>query len=611
MTFRPLRWLGLAAAVLLLIVAVFAVNFLAFRPFSLDLFYEKYLLQAAIDSPETLTSIGLLEQYGYRRHNAHLDDLSLEKTERDVRTARKYLDQLRAYDFADQTPDQQVSTRVLESSLVLDVDGAPFRYHRDLANQMDGVQGDTIDFLLNQHLIDDERGAQDYLSRLEELPRKFGQLTIQLQERERRGVLPPQFVFDRVLDQMRSLESPATKENVLYAHLVQRLDELKAVSTADRESLLTRAEALIERAVRPAFREFIAVLEDQRKRAGTDDGVWHLPQGEAYYAHLLKVYTTTDLTPEQVHERGIENVARIEGEMRAILTAQNELRPGESPSQAMRRLGTDPRFLYSDDDAGRDAALADYTRLVEEQQVFARRVIGLQPKAKIEVRRVPAFKESGSNAYYTIPAADGSRPGIFWANLRDMKTTPKFSMRTLAAHEGVPGHHTQVALSVERTGGPTFRRFMNFTAYAEGWGLYAEWLTWRGGVYAQDPWGDLGRLQWEVFRAARLVVDTGIHHKRWTREQAIAWMLEHTGVSEGEITQEIERYIVMPGQACAYAVGMLRIQDARSRAEAAFEAGFDEAAERDFHDVVLREGAVPLSLLDQQVDAWIASRSRH
>ncbi len=223
---------------------------------------------------------------------------------------------------------------------------------------------------------------------------------------------------------------------------------------------------------------------------------------------------------------------------------------------------------------------------------------------------MPAFKEAGSpGAYYTTGSADGTRPGIFWPNLRDMNALPKYTMRTLAAHEGIPGHHTQASLAIEREGGPTFRRFAFFTAYIEGWALYAEWLVKQHGLYADEPFSELGRLQWELFRMGRLVVDTGIHAKRWTREQAVDWMRAHTGVADSEITAEIERYIVMPGQACSYAIGMLRIRDARSRAEAALGDRFDAAAEREFHDVVLREGAVPLTVLDGQVDAWLAARA--
>jgi uncharacterized protein (DUF885 family) len=275
----------------------------------------------------------------------------------------------------------------------------------------------------------------------------------------------------------------------------------------------------------------------------------------------------------------------------------------------MARLAKEPRFLYPNDDTGRQAALAAYTRMLDEQMVRSRELIGLVPRAPIVVKRVPEFKErTASGAYYHPPAVDGSRPGTFFANLRDMSALPRFGMRTLALHEGVPGHHFQIALAQQVQNVPTFRTVLPFTAYQEGWALYAEWLGTELGLYRDDPFGDAGRLQAEMFRAVRLVVDTGIHFKRWPRERAIAYMTEKTGLADSEVVPEIERYIVDPGQACAYKIGMLGIQAARSRAEQALGARFDAQARKDFHDVVLGSGALPLEVLDEQVDAWIRSR---
>jgi uncharacterized protein (DUF885 family) len=361
--------------------------------------------------------------------------------------------------------------------------------------------------------------------------------------------------------------------------------------------------------VRPAYRRLIAFFEGQRTRATTDDGVWKLPDGDAYYAWRLRQQTTTRMTPQQVHDLGVAEVARIEAEMAGILKAQSQLKRGETPARAMARLGREARFLYPNTDEGRQAALGAYRRMIDEQLQRSRAVIGLVPKATIDVQRVPEFKEkTAPGAYYQSPALDGSRPGIFYANLRDMAALPTFGMRTLSVHEGVPGHHFQIALAQEQPDGPTFRKVLPFTAYSEGWALYAEWLATELGVYQDDPFGNLGRLQAEVFRAVRLVVDTGIHAKRWTREQAISYMQAHTGMAEGEVVAEVERYIVGPGQACAYKVGMLAIRAARDRAEKAFGARWDAQAEKDFHDVVLAGGALPLAILDEQVDAWIARR---
>jgi uncharacterized protein (DUF885 family) len=601
-----LKWLGALLGLAVLVAAVFLINLVWFRPFSLDLFYEKVFVQFALRNPELLTQFGIAEQFGYRRHNAHLDDLSVAKTESDSRFWRAALADLKTYDPARQNPEQRLSTRVLDWYLQGTIEGEKFRYYDYPVNQLSGVQSQTIDFLLNQHAIDDQRGAQDYLKRLAEIPRKFDQLIEQLQAREKLGILPPRFVIERVLTQMRAFEGMYARDNPLYVHFSERAHELKDTQSTEVLVLQATCAGLVENSVRPAYRRLIAFFEGQLQRATNDDGVWKLPDGAAYYAYRLRIETTTRMTPLEVHDLGLAEVARIETGMRTILASQQALRAGETPAQALDRLGREPRFLYSNDDVGRNAALTEYRRMIADQVARAHTLFGHLPRTAIEVKRVPEFKEkTAPGAYYTAPALDGTRPGVFWANLRDMSALPKFGMRTLSIHEGVPGHHFQLALAQEQVGGPTFRKVLPFTAYQEGWALYAEWLGTELGVYEGDLYGDLGRLQAEMFRAVRLVVDTGIHFKRWPRAQAIAYMIEKTGMAEGEVTAEIERYIVNPGQACAYKIGMLRIQAARRRAQQALGTRWDPAAERAFHDLVLGGGALPLEVLDQQVDDWV------
>jgi uncharacterized protein (DUF885 family) len=315
--------------------------------------------------------------------------------------------------------------------------------------------------------------------------------------------------------------------------------------------------------------------------------------------------TTTTLNPTEVHELGLREVSRIEGEMRTILDANGFA--GQPIGEAMDKLAKDPRFLYSNDDKGRAEALARYTELIKQATDRSSKELFLTtPRAKIEVRRVPEFKEATApGAYYDIAAMDGSRPGIFFANLRDMNEVPKWSMPTLAYHEGVPGHHWQISTAEELKGVPQFRKIIPFTAYTEGWALYCEWLAKQIGWYDNDPFGDLGRLRDELFRAVRLVVDTGIHAKHWTREQAIAYMREKTGMGEKEVKSEIERYIVAPGQACAYKIGMLKIQELRVRAQKELGEKFDQ---REFHDAVLKNGALPLEILEEQVNDYIQQK---
>ena len=593
----------------LLAAVVFVINLVWFRPFSLNLFYEKIFVSFVLQQPELLTSLGIAEQFGYRRHNAHLGDASEAKVERDYVAWRGYMDDLRAYDPASQTPAQQLSTRVLSWFINNQLEGEKFRLHDYPVNQLFGVQNNTPDFLINQHRINDLRGAEDYLSRLAEVERKFDQVIEGLALRESKGIVPPRFVIERVLVEMKAFANQPAVENPLYKNFAAKLDKLTDLPAADKPALLARCSAAIDGGVVRAYRKLIAFFEAQLPRSTTDDGVWKLPDGDAFYSHQLRSQTTTRMTPQQVHDLGLAEVLRIEGEMRAILIAQAQLQPGETPATAMTRLAKEPRFLYPNTDDGRTAALADYTKMIEDQLQRSRAVVGLVPKAKIEVQRVPPFKEkTAAGAYYSPPALDGQRPGVFYANLRDMAEVPKFGMRTLAIHEGVPGHHFQIALAQEQTGGPTFRKVLPFTAYAEGWALYAEWLGTELGIYKDDPFGDLGRLQAELFRAVRLVVDTGIHYKRWPRQQAIDYMIEKTGIAQASVVSEIERYIVNPGQACAYKVGMLAIRAARARAEKALGPRWDAAAEKAFHDLVLGGGALPLEILDERVDGWIKAR---
>ena len=604
-----LRYLAAASAVALLGALVFVVNLVWFRPFSLDLYYEKIFVSFALKDPELLTTIGIAEGFGYRRHNAHLSDASVERVKHDYADWRADLADLKAYDIARQSPQQQLSTRVLSWFIASELEGERFAFHDYPVNQMSGIQNDTPEFMISKHRIADARGANDYISRLGEFGRKFDETLEGLVLRERQGVVPPRFVIDRVLTEMRGFVGHSVAENPLQLNFVKKVDALGDLSDTDKQALRTRSAAAIETVVLPAYRKLITFLTGQRERAGEDDGVWKLPDGDAYYAWRLRHETTTRLTPQQVHELGLSEVARISKEMTAILGAQGQLQPGETAGQAMARLSGDPRFLYANDDAGRKAALADYAAMIQDQLQRSRALVGLVPKAGIEVQRVPEFKEkTAPGAYYEAPALDGMRPGVFFANLRDMNALPKFGMRTLALHEGVPGHHFQIALAEEQQDGPTFRKVLPFTAYSEGWALYAESLGTELGVYKDDPFGNLGRLQAEMFRAVRLVVDTGIHFKRWTRQQAIDYMVAQTGMPTSDVVAEIERYIVTPGQACAYKIGMLRILAARARAEQALGARWNAESEKAFHDTVLGGGALPLEILDEQVDTWIKSR---
>lgn len=596
-----LKSVGALLGVVVLLAGVFAVNSIYFRPWSIRVFFERTFLQFALQNPELLTSIGLLEQFGIQSHNAKLNDESPAHTERLLALGKESLETLRQYSTNRLSTQNQLSVRVLDWFLRTQADGAPFAFHDYPVNQFQGVQSQLPEFLTTMHPVRDQRGAENYLRRLDAIPTKWGQLLESLRLREQRGILPPRFVVERVLKEMREFVAMPAATNPLARVFGDKLDKVDGLSPEQKAEFKRGAQHVIESKVYPAYRELIDYFVQLEPKTTTDDGVWKLPDGDAFYAWILREHTTTRLSPAEIHDVGLREVARIEVEMRTILDAQGHT--GGTPSEWLQRLATDDRFLYPNTDEGRNQALAEYKRIADEVLAAAPEYFNVLPKAGIEVRRVPEFKETTAPAaYYNMPAMDGSRPGIFFVNVRDMAELPKYGMKTLTYHEGVPGHHFQIAIAMELNGVPTFRKMGLFTAYAEGWALYAERLGKEAGFYTNDPYGDLGRLQDEMLRAVRLVVDTGIHAKRWTREQAIRYMVEKTGMAEPSVVSEIERCIVAPGQACSYKVGMLKILELRERAKSALGEHFDLRA---FHDVLLKNGAVPLEILEQLVEEWI------
>ncbi|MCV6615172.1 MAG: DUF885 domain-containing protein, partial [Cellvibrionaceae bacterium] len=392
------------------------------------------------------------------------------------------------------------------------------------------------------------------------------------------------------------------KENILYTNLASKTAQMEGF---DNTEVLARAEALIQSDIYPAYQLFIDYFNNIKPKTTSDDGYWKLPDGDAAYRAALRTFTTTDMSAEQIHQLGLDETARIQGEILAIL-AQEGFDTSAGFETAIASLAAKEEFYYPDTEAGRAQILADYQAILDEIDQGLDAAFSLRPDTGMEVKRIPEFKEkTAPGAYYQPPALDGSRPGQFYANLYDIKATPKYNMRTLAYHEGVPGHHFQVAINMKLEGIPIFRRIPLFTAYVEGWALYAEQLAWELG-FQQDPYDNIGRLQAELFRAVRLVVDTGIHAKRWTREQAIDYMIGNTGMAESDVIAEVERYIVMPGQATAYKIGMNKILALRARAKAALG---DKFSLKEFHDVVLKNGAVPLDILARLVDEYIDAKA--
>ena len=511
---------------------------------------------------------------------------------------------MRSYDRNSMTEAEKLNYDMLEWFMAHQAEGEKWRYHDYPVNQLFGVQSMLPRFMVNTHQLKDKTDAEQYISRLQQFDRVFGQVVEDLNIRAAKGVVPPRFVLEKVLSEVQGLTTGAVDQQLLYTHFTTAIAKIDGLTEADRTQLTTQMKAAIEQSVLPGYQKLTGYLSDTVASATTDDGVWKLPDGDQYYAYALKQHTTTDLTPEQIHQMGLDEVARIQQEMLAILQGQGI--SGDNVAQMMTALGDDPRFLYPDSNEGRQQILAGYKTILADIETRLVPAFNIRPKAPMDVQRVPEFAEKTSpGAYYNGPAMDGSRPGVFFANLYDIRATPKFGMKTLAVHEGIPGHHFQIAIQQELKGLPTFRNILPFTVYAEGWALYTERLMAELGLYKDDPFGDLGRLQAELFRAIRLVVDTGIHHKRWSREQAIAYMSGNAGMAKSDVESEIERYIVMPGQACAYKVGMMKLLELRSKAQQ--ELG-DKFKLTDFHDVVLQNGSMPLAILERVVDQYIAAK---
>ena len=598
------KWLLRIFLLMVAAITVFAVNAIWFKPFSSRVFYERVFLEYGLESPELLTQLRMLESIGIRSHNAKLDDRSQQSGDAQQAKVQADLATLRQYDREAMTEQEKLSYDMLEWFMAHSAEGEQWRYHGYPVNQLFGVQNSLPNFMVNSHPLHDLTDAEHYIARLEQFQRVFLQVVEDLQIRANKGVIPPRFVLEKVLAEMQGFTQGPVDQQLLYKHFAGKVETIAGNDAETATALKQKVATAIESSVLPGYQHLTEYLKALLPQTTTDDGVWKLPNGEAYYAYMLKQHTTTDLTPAQIHQLGLDEVARIQQQMLTTLQAQGI--SGDDVPTMMKALGDDPRFLYPDTAEARLQILADYKTILADINTRLDGAFNIRPKADMDVQRVPEFSEkTAPGAYYNAPAMDGSRPGVFYANLYNIKATPKFSMKTLAVHEGIPGHHFQIAIQQELQGLPTFRKILPFTVYAEGWALYTEQLMAERGLYQDDPFGDLGRLQDELFRAIRLVVDTGIHHHRWTREQAIDYMAGNSGMAASDVEAEIERYIVMPGQACAYKIGMLKIIELRSKAQA--ELG-DKFKLTDFHDVVLKNGSMPIAILQRVIEQYIAEK---
>ena len=503
----------------------------------------------------------------------------------------------------------QLSYKLFEREVEREAEEFKFRFDVYPVSQMRGVHAQIPTFLINIHKIDNVKDADAYIARLNAIPKLFDQLIVNLREREEKKVVVPRFVFPLVLDACHKVIQgepfdSSGKPSPLLDDFTKKVSALKDVDLAERDRLLNGAKKALSDSVKPAYEKLIAFLEDQSKRANDDAGVWKFPDGAEYYKTALRHTTTTNLSADEIHQIGLKEVSRIHGEMTKIKDKVGFKGDLQAFFKFMRE---DRQFYLPDTDEGRGKYLARAVEIVDQMKKRLDELFITKPKADIVVKAVEKFREqSAGKAFYQQPAPDGSRPGMFYVNLREMHNNPTYELESLAHHEGIPGHHMQIAIAQELTGMPKFRKFSHaYTAYVEGWGLYSELTPKEIGMY-EDPYSDFGRLALELWRAGRLVVDTGLHAKKWTRQQAIDYLKQNTSNSEADCVDSINRYIVMPSQATAYKIGMMKILELREKAKKQLGDKFDL---RQFHEVVLTNGAVPLDVLEELVDRWIKSKT--
>jgi uncharacterized protein (DUF885 family) len=564
-------------------------------------FFDEYDAQQLARSPLGKSYRGIKDSdYG------KWDDGSEEAEARNYEAERSALKEMRArFDPAKLSPENQLSYRLFEKRAARSEGAYKYNDYGYIFDQMNGAQSQIPAFLINIHRIDTKSDARAYVNRLYGIGSAMTEAVGQAKTRAAKGIMPPKWVYPYVIADSRNVITGAPFDGgpdaPLFADFKAKVGKLK-ITQIEKDILIADAAQALTGAVKPAYEALIAEMTAQEKVAGTDDGVWRFPDGAGYYAERLANYTTTNMTPDQIHNLGLAQVARIHKEMGVV---QKKMGVKGDLQAFFKYMRTEPKFYAPETDEGRALYLSETQKAQDAVTPLLPKWFGTLPKAPLVVKPVEAFREkSAGKAFYQRPAPDGSRPGTYYANLYKMADMPLTEVEALFYHEGIPGHHLQLAIQTELKDVPAFRQFGGVTAYSEGWGLYSEKLAKDMGLYT-DPARDFGRLQLELHRAIRLVVDSGLHHKRWTREQAIKYVEDNSADAPGGIVKAIERYIIYPGQATAYMVGRLKISELRDKAQKALGKKFDV---RGFHDTVLKSGPVPLGVLEEQVDAWIASR---
>jgi uncharacterized protein (DUF885 family) len=576
----------------------------------INAWFEKKYQEELAFSPIQQTFLG--------RKAAAIDDMSLGAQDKQLTWRRASVEEMkRSFDYAKLTPEAQTSYDLWIYRLQDAEAALPFRSNAYIFDQMSAIHSFFPQLLVTFHRVDDRADLEAYIARIRESGRALRQLIEISKLNVVKGVRPPRFAYDFVIDEATKVLTGAPfdksgTDSAVWADFnaeVTALQKKGALEEGQAKQLIDEARQALTGPFQTAYRDLIAwQREDRAQSAERPSGVSALPNGAAYYRERLANNTTTLLTADEIHAIGLAEVERLRKEMDAIRVEVGFKGDLQAFFAELRDNKDDPRYYYPNTDAGREAYIRDATAAIGRIKSVLPKYFGILPKADLEVRRVEPFREQPGAAQHYFPSTpDGSRPGIYYAHLSDMTAMPKAELEVIAYHEGLPGHHMQIAIQQELNDIPMFRRQTGFTAYAEGWGLYAEWLAREMPGTYQDPYSRFGRLGSEIWRAIRLVLDTGLHSKGWSEEQAVQYFLANSATTEPQARSEVRRYIVLPGQATAYKIGMLEIQDLRRRAETALGSRFDIRA---FHDTILGGGAMPLTMLEKRVDRWIESAKR-
>jgi len=603
-----MKWLkrvviGLVAT--LIVASAGASMWFWFTPVGVNNYINKVTFQLAIDSPELLTYLGAIDNTPLDFHSGKLADYTREEEERSIAKLRDARAGLDAYGPEGLIGQELLTWKIAAWFFDDLLRQAELRYSGYRVNQISGVTVNMPQFLTDTHVIKNEKSARRYLSRLREFGRVLRETHARVIDDRANGVIPPDFVIEKALVGMNKFIAGGADNSPLVTTLGPKLDELEDVDEAAAAAFINDATQLVSSEVIPGYKAIIILFESMLPEATHHAGIWRLPNGEAIYAANLRSNTTTQYSPEEIHATGLAEVDRIEGEMLDILDSQGVM--GDSFAQRIRVLMDDPAHQFPNTDEGRAEMIAYLEAFDQKVMAIAADYFVTIPPQPLEIVRVPEYSQDSSpGGYYSGPALDGSRPGRFYINQKDTADNPRWTLPTLMIHEGSPGHHFQISTSQLIEGVPLLRRLSPFNAFSEGWALYSERIAKTDmGLYDDDPLGDLGRLQAEMFRAVRLVVDTGMHAKRWSREQAIEYMTAKTGMTNEEVTREIERYVVWPGQATAYKTGQLALLEMRKDTEDALGERFSL---KDFHEAVLMNGAMPLDILKETMADWATSQ---